>query len=108
MVKTFIDKTFIDIDFTIYHITSIVFLILFILIYILIFSLDTKFILNRNKYYIKTSEFDYTNDNGKDFKNKNDNVLIISKKGKIRIILMSFLFAVAFSIIVHGISILLL
>ena len=108
MIKKFIDKTFVDIDFTIYHITSVVFLIIFILIYILIFSVDTKFVLNKNKYYVKHSNFFYTDDDGKDFKNENENELIVSKEGKIRILLISFLFAVAISIIIHGISILLL
>ena len=108
MIKKIIDITFNDINFTIYHITSVVFLILFILIYVLIFSIETKFILNKNKYYVKTGEFTYTDSNGDDYNSADDSKLVINSVGKKRILLFSFIFAVSVSIIVHGISILLL
>lgn len=106
MIKKFIDKTFVDIDFTIYHITSVMFILNFILVYILIFSVGTKSILNKNKHYV--NNFMYTDKNGDDFKDQDSNELIISKDGKIRILLISFLISVGISIITHAISIILL
>ena len=101
----FIHDTFKDLKFTIYHITSIVFIISIVFIYILFYSIEPEFILDKNKYYLKHTDFNYSKDDGVEFKNKAKNLLIINKDGKLRIFLFSFLFAVAVTFITHILSI---
>jgi len=104
-LTTFINKTFKDLKFTIYHITSLVLAVSILLFYVIFYSIEPSFILNKNKYYLKHSDFNYSDENGKEFKTKPTRSLIVNSDGKLRILLFSFLFSVALTFITHVFSI---
>ena len=101
MVNKFIQETFKDLDFTLYHITSAAFITFLVLLYTIFFSFEFTFILDKNKYYLKHDKFDWTDPDGDQFKNKDKNLLSINSEGKKRILLFSFIFSVVITVIIH-------
>ena len=106
-LKHIVDETFKDLNFTIYHITSAVFILMFIFFYVIFYSFEVEFILNKNKYYMKHTDFNWSDENGDDYKTTDDKFKSITSKGKRRILLFSFIFAVAVTFVVHIVSMLL-
>ena len=101
MINKFINETFKDLDFTLYHITSATFISLLILLYTIFFSFEPSFIINKDKYYLKHSKFDWNNGNNSTFKNVDRSLLSINSEGKKRIMLFSFIFSVFLTLIIH-------
>ena len=104
-VKSFLDETFKDLDFTIYHITSFIFIMLNLIFYTIFFTLQPEFILNKNKYYLKHTNFNWTDENANDYSKTSNEFKVITKEGKLRILLFSFIFSVGFTFVVHILSI---
>tara|TARA_Y100000593_G_C4034806_1_gene202234 strand:+ start:102 stop:446 length:345 start_codon:yes stop_codon:yes gene_type:complete len=104
-VKSFLDETFKDLNFTIYHITSVVFMMLILIFYTIFLSVQPEFILDKNKYYLKHTDFNWTDEDGNDFNKTSNKFKVITKDGKLRVLLFSFIFSVGFTFIVHIASI---
>ena len=104
-IDKFIHNTFKDLNFTIYHITSIVFVVSILFLYIIFYSLEPHFVLDKNKYYLKHTDFNYSDNNGVEYKTTSQNLLTVNKDGKLRILLFSFLFSVGITFVTHILSI---